>query len=130
MSQTTRPPDALDLALSAFFKAEMLHPWPAAPVPMTATPSSLATTRRYPGGRARLTLAASVALLLGTGWFLTNGLSTGDRARPARAAGGGFDVLDGATAKTPDAFGPQRKAKAKEAKDPMAGFQPGPVTLP
>src|SRR5262249_36279363 len=93
------PVDDLDRLLSEFFKGQLKRPRPAAPVVMTAAtePSVLAATRgpeleaprnqptanRDPGSRARYTLAASVALLLGTGWFLSNGFQPGERPVPS-----------------------------------------------
>lgn len=92
--------DALDALLSDFFKAQLKKPWPKAPIPDAAAwpaePSELATARaaeaprnapspqRDSSARARFTLAASVALLLGTGLFLADGFQPG--ARPGRDA--------------------------------------------
>ncbi len=84
----------LDQLLSDFFKSQLKQPWPKAPVPVahaTVEPSELVATRttesprnapakfRDNTARARFTLAASVALLLGTGWLLTNGYEPGTR---------------------------------------------------
>jgi hypothetical protein len=57
-------PDDLDRMLRAFYKAEMPHPWPVAPTnsPRTVLPFHKPTARR-PLFRARLALAASVALI-------------------------------------------------------------------
>ena len=69
-----RSGDDLDGLLRAFFHAEMPHPWPGAPVveetpvvlsrPVTARPRSLF--------RSRMALAASVALLLGIPWLISD----------------------------------------------------------
>jgi hypothetical protein len=82
------PPDELDRLLSEFFKAQLRHPWPNAPVPAAAPasePSGLVNSRaaearneadparRDGSARARLTLAASVALALGACWALSSG---------------------------------------------------------
>src|SRR5215475_10716934 len=68
------PADHLDRLLSDFFKAQMQHPWPAAPATPASEPSVLVAARaaalnaphnqpaRDPQSRARYTLAASVAL--------------------------------------------------------------------
>jgi len=55
-------PDGLEDVLQAFFRAEMPEPWPAftPPAPAAAVP-----VRRRSLSRSRLTLAASVVLLLG-----------------------------------------------------------------
>jgi hypothetical protein len=99
LSTTPETPDELDRAFSEFFKAQLKQPWPKAPLPPGATakaePSELAATRaaeaprnqpspasRDNTARARFTLAASVALMLGTCWYLSNGFEPG--ARPGQ----------------------------------------------
>jgi hypothetical protein len=92
-------PDELDRLFSEFFKAQLKHPWPNAPVPASSSastqptePSELraaraqeaprntpAPARRDSSARARFTLAASVALMLGTCWYLSNGFAPGSR---------------------------------------------------
>jgi hypothetical protein len=87
-------PDELDRLFSDFFKAQLKNPWPNAPgapsVPLAATPRVASEPRTVPApvpavrphdgtSRARLTLAASVALVLGTCWYLSNGLAPGPR---------------------------------------------------
>lgn len=75
------PTDALDRLLSDFFKTQMKRPWPAAPaVPVRSEPSELVVVRnRTPvsapdhSTRSRITLAASVAILFGSCWYLSNG---------------------------------------------------------
>ncbi|MDB5307873.1 MAG: hypothetical protein JWO38_2075 [Gemmataceae bacterium] len=135
MSQSIIQPDAIDSFLSDFFKSRMRHPWPAAPVPVSAQPSALvaprvASSQMDTNGRARITLAASVALLIGTCWYLSNGWQSADRSLSKPGQGGGPNVLPESTAESPGAFEKNRKDKASQTKDPMAGFQPGPITLP
>jgi hypothetical protein len=66
---TTHSPDDLDRQLSAYFRAQVPTQWPAAPVPVQAR-----TAPRFGAAwKTRLTLAASVAGLLGLGWVLTSG---------------------------------------------------------
>ncbi len=108
--------DKLDGLLADFFKAQMKKPWPAAPEthPMS-TPASAntgtapetprnqpAAARRDSGSKARYTLAASVALLLGTCWYLSNGFQPGDRP----SDGTGPDRLNKTTAGPGDSKGP------------------------
>ncbi|MBI1913273.1 MAG: hypothetical protein HYS12_00720 [Planctomycetes bacterium] len=67
--------DDVDWLLSDFFRAELPKPWPAAPVP-DEQPRSLPLSprkpaRRWSASRSRFALAASVALLLIGGWFLS-----------------------------------------------------------
>src|SRR5215468_8251064 len=92
----TETQDDLDRLFSEFFKAQLKHPWPNAPVPAASAsaqptePSELraaraadaprnapALARRDNSARARFTLAASVALMLGACWYLSNGFQPG-----------------------------------------------------
>jgi hypothetical protein len=95
MNQNTPTDDQLDGLLSDFFKAEMKTPWPAAPAtaPVSA-PAAQAPAQNQPAARdesrkSRYTLAASVALLLGTCWALSNGFQPAERATPGGAGTGG-----------------------------------------
>ncbi|MDY3557533.1 hypothetical protein R5W23_000059 [Gemmata sp. JC673] len=98
--------DALDALLSDFFKAQLPTPWPKAPVAsVPVVPSEVARAAAAPGkvqgvpardstARARFTLAASVALLLGTGWFLADGVQSGPHTgRGASPDAGGLKFL-------------------------------------
>jgi hypothetical protein len=95
------PVDAFDRLLSTYFKAQLKRPWPTAPQasivePSTfvaermasAEPSPRKTTTPDTGSRARYTLAASVALLLATCWYLSIGFQPANRADPGPARGG------------------------------------------
>jgi hypothetical protein len=106
------PNENVDRLLSAFFKAEMPDPWPAAPTASTTEPSGLvaeraeaprnepAVARRDHNSRARYTLAASVALLLGTCWTLSDGFQSGTRGTNGPANGTSGDFLGPSDAKT------------------------------
>jgi hypothetical protein len=94
-----KTPDELDRLFSGFFKAQLKHPWPNAPLPPAGNavePSELVAARSAGAtqnvptptrteaaydstARARFTLAASVALMLGTCWYLSNGFESGTR---------------------------------------------------
>lgn len=69
----------LDGLLSSFFKAELPDPFPpfkqhAAQMPMpVATPRDV---RRFEVSKSRLSLAASVALIIGGCWYLSNQIGT------------------------------------------------------
>jgi hypothetical protein len=99
---TPDTPDELDLLFSEFFKAQLKEPWPKAPVPtaepseLAAPPSTLAPANapaaRDASARARFTLAASVALVIGASWFLSNGFQ-GTRGGNAPAPNGGPGML-------------------------------------
>lgn len=139
MSKTTHPPDKLDGLLSDYFKAQMPTPWPAAPVPGSAgraEPSGLLAARTPPanadrgGNRARVTLAASVALLLGTCWFLSRDGQPVHRAPGKPAPGSGPGLIDSGTATMPEAFDSMKKDKAGKTADPMVDFRPPAVKLP
>jgi hypothetical protein len=90
--------DDLDRLLSRFLKGQMPHPWPAAPATPAARtePSALAAPRNVdPARRARYTLAASVAIVLGTCWAFSNGFRPGDRpggVAVPQQGGEGFDL--------------------------------------
>lgn len=89
-------PEAIDEMLSRFMKSEMPHPWPKAPTPQVGsiTPaSSPRLTDSSPLVSSRYSLAASVVLILGGCWLLSNLLS--DNPNPNR-----FGGLDGGNAST------------------------------
>jgi hypothetical protein len=101
----TSPDDNVDRLLSAFFKAELPHAWPGAPDVAVSEPSALVadragaaeTPRNQPahrdnGNKARYTLAASVALLLGTCWALSDGFQSNGRPANGTAPGTGVNL--------------------------------------
>jgi hypothetical protein len=99
--------DDLDRLLSRFYQSEMPAPWPAAPRPeATARPMPASRLPGYERPRQLVTgpraaLAASVALLLGSCWFLSN--QTGEVAVPQH---GGATATEGkATKKFPHEIG-------------------------
>jgi hypothetical protein len=65
--------DGCDQVFSDFFKNEMPHPWPG---PLALTSVEPAHRRVETGNRSRYTLAASVAVLLGLGAYLSSGSPT------------------------------------------------------
>jgi len=97
MSQPTLPHDPVDAALSDYFKSAMPKAWPAAP--RTAEPAGSVASRSATGTRARFTLAASVALALGAGLWLSGGPQPATRPVPAKPA-----LLPDASAKMPKEF--------------------------
>lgn len=105
----SEPLDALDQLLADYFKAELKQLWPTAPASSQIEASGLVAARarepmarRDNNSRARLTLAASVALLLGTCWYLSSGFQSGDRVVPGNPSRGG--VLGDAGASKPAAL--------------------------
>ena len=140
MSQTLQDADGIDRLLSDFFKSKMPHPWPAPPVPpgALAEPSTLAAARddrrerearpaASSGNRARYTLAASVALMLGACWYLSTGANPAGKPASPVAPGTGTDFLSPGSAKLPEPFekhgNPEKKEKGKR------GFHPGSIPL-
>ena len=126
-------PEELDRLFSEFFKAQLKHPWPNAPVPASgaakpAEPSELVTARatetprsastparRDNSARARFTLAASVALMLGTCWYLSNGFAPGSRPVGAPNQGDAPGMLPGGGAHDEQGVLPKvREIKATE----------------
>ena len=99
--------DDLDRLLSRFYQSEMPGPWPPAPHPDgAARPMPASRLSGYERPRQLVTgpraaLAASVALLLGSCWFLSN--QTGDVPAPPHS---GVTATDGkATKKFPHEIG-------------------------
>jgi hypothetical protein len=80
--------------------------------------------------RSRLTLAASVAVLLGVCWYATTGGPIAERGGQRPAPGVGPNVLPDATAHTPPEFRKNSQEKAKNTTDPMNGFRPKAMPLP
>jgi hypothetical protein len=127
--------EKLDRVLSDFFKSKMKQPWPAAPTTPSRMPimepSLLAATRtafvetsrnqpvetgnsRDGGSKSRYTLAMSVAMLLGTCWYLSNGFQQGERVAPAgNTTPKVFNVLPESGAEKPAALEQIRKDKAE-----------------
>ena len=101
---STPPGDDLDRLLTAYFRAEMPARWPPAPAPAGSGGSRRPARpdNADPAVRSRWALAASVALLVGSCWYLS-GLATD--GRPKKGPG-----LDDTTAKMP-----------KEVKDHLGG---------
>lgn len=133
MNQSPQNPDCIDRLLSDFFKSQVPYPWPSAPVSEASrAEASVLTTAREsrrasdPGRRPRLTLAVSVALLLGALWFMSAGSTPGPRPQGAPKPGTGtIDVIGQGTANLPK----ELHKDQKENKDGK-GFKPGPITLP
>lgn len=140
------PPDALDRLLSDFFKGQMKRPWPAAPATSAGLngkpvgivePASLlgarnATSRPElahprvvtaspePGSRARLTLAASVAILLGSCWYLSNGpWAPASHSAPAAKSGPSANPFGEASADGNPIFEQHDRNKATRPAAPM-----------
>jgi hypothetical protein len=75
-------PDELDRRFGAYFKAQVPQPWPTAPVAnVEASARVPAVQRESPTGR--VTLAASVACLLGLGLALSYGPGFQSPAAPS-----------------------------------------------
>jgi hypothetical protein len=123
MNQDPHPPDALDRAFSDYFQGQMPRPWPPAPA-VAATPAR--GRAADPSRRARWTLAASVALLAGTGWFVSGGPPPGGRSVPKSGPAAVTDPFAGSTATMPDAL----KGGAGKAESAAQGLAPEPIELP
>ena len=105
MSQTTLPPEKVDDLLSDYFKSKMRQPWPTAPATASIEPSTRRTATQ--SNRARYTLAASVAILLGACWYFSNG-SRPERVSPQTPGTPG--ILNDGSAKMPKEFEKTKKA--------------------
>jgi len=82
LSATPAQPDELDRRFAAYFKAQVPQPWPEAPVANVEASSRLPAVQRE-SHTGRLTLAASVACLLGLGLALSYGPSFQGSATPS-----------------------------------------------
>jgi len=77
--------DDLDRAFAAYFKKQVPSTWPALHYEPVASPSTLRTPSTQPSTgsmRSRVTLAASVAALVGLGLYI----SSGHRTPPANSS--------------------------------------------
>jgi len=83
MNTTTRIPNTpedgagLDQLLAAYFRSEMPTRWPATPVPWAEKPQAGTNHVANPSRKSRWALAASVALLIGGGWYLSGHMTDG-----------------------------------------------------
>jgi hypothetical protein len=99
MTEPMLPPDPVDDVLRGYFQSQMPKPWPAAP--RTAEPSGLAARRSESSNRARLTLAASVLILIGACWMFSGGPQP---AVPGHSKPSLPGTLDAGSAKMPKEF--------------------------
>ncbi|MCE9566183.1 MAG: hypothetical protein K8U57_29530 [Planctomycetes bacterium] len=146
MNKTPLSEESLDAMFSDFFKAKMQKPWPAAPATPTlrSEPSSLAAARATQtpveaprnqpvavnhdsSSKARYTLAASVALLIGTCWTLSNGFQPSERATPNGTPNS--VNMNPITASDPDALKELRKENATKGNNKNDGFVPPMIDL-
>jgi len=149
MNKTPLTEDSLDAMFSDFFKAKMQKPWPAAPATPTvrSEPSSLAAARAAQtpveveaprnqpvaashdsGSKARYTLAASVALLIGTCWTLSNGFQPGERSAPANGSPNSVN-MNPITASDPAVLTKIREENATKGNNKNDGFVPPVIDL-
>ena len=96
MTPTTPPADETESLFAEYLKAQVPHPWPACRALARSEPAELSGTPGRSDRRSRLTLAASIAILLGGGLAL----STGPRPEPApdQSPAAGPNLLNSATA--------------------------------
>jgi len=78
--QPNVPGDEVDRLLAGYFRAELPAKWPAAPRPWAdpARPQNRAPSAD-PASKSRWALAASVALLIGSCWYLSGAATNGHR---------------------------------------------------
>ena len=78
--QPNLPGDEVDRLLTAYFRAEMPARWPAAPSPSGTFRRPDNAPAADPASKSRWALAASVAILVGSCWYLS-GLATDGRPK-------------------------------------------------
>ncbi len=83
-----RPDDEIDRLFTAYFRAEMPARWPNAPRPWAETVQPSLAASADPARKSRWALAASVALLIGSCWYLSGHVTDG-KAKP------GFNLDNG-----------------------------------
>ena len=71
------PEEGVDRLVAAYFRSEMPSQWPAAPQPWAEKPRPAVETTASPSRKSRWALAASVALLIGTCWYLSGQMTNG-----------------------------------------------------
>ena len=87
-----RPEDEIDRLFTAYFRAEMPARWPNAPRPWAQTVQPASSAPADPTRKSRWALAASVALLIGSCWYLSGHVTDG-KAKPGfNPEGGAADV--------------------------------------
>jgi hypothetical protein len=149
MNTTPANPEApaeMDRLFSDFFKAQLKKPWPNAPIapagaaPAATEPSELVAARtpsaprntparpasakgRDSTARARFTLAVSVALMLGTCWYLSNGFEPSGRPGAPTQNGGPGLLKDSEASPQPGSpLNTMKENKAKENNGPKIGL--------
>ncbi len=85
-----RQPEAVDRLLGDYFKSQMPKQWPAAPRAGGARPAATPATDTLTP--SRWALAASVALLIGGGWFVTQFADNGKSKTTTNFEKGEADV--------------------------------------
>lgn len=85
-------PDAVDRVLGDYFHAQLPKQWRPSPQPWQASiqPASLAQNaiKGDSLAKSRLTLVASVALLLGACWYLSGRMTNGKKTNSINFEGG------------------------------------------
>ncbi|MBO0699828.1 MAG: hypothetical protein J2P46_15630 [Zavarzinella sp.] len=92
--QPNVPGDEVDRLLTAYFRAQMPAKWPAAPVPSggISPPARQNAVPTDPTAKSRWALAASVALLIGSCWYLSEKATDGHRRPDTNLTGTTADV--------------------------------------
>jgi hypothetical protein len=134
------PSDALDRLLSDYFKAQMKRPWPGAPRPTAqAAPARRVEVRNTTAAglltnhptRARITLAASVAILLGSCWYLSSESQPASRSAPDQPGRTSSPLpLETGTAHGPEVLEKVKEIKATQTKPDPADVPMTPIADP
>lgn len=116
--QSTSPdvPDDIDRALSDFFKGQLPATWPACRAVAAVQPAPAKQPDRDSSWSSRAALVASVALLLGLGFYFSSGTNPG----PNPQAASSDKIMNGATANGSGLL--NSATPAKKHADPMKDF--------
>jgi hypothetical protein len=83
-----RPDDEIDRLFTAYFQAERPARWPGCPRPWADKAQPVPASQADATARSRWALAASVALLIGSCWYLSGHMTDG-KSKP------GWDLKGG-----------------------------------
>jgi hypothetical protein len=83
-----RPDDEVDRLFTAYFQGQLPDRWPNPPHPRAEKAQPIPTASGDPAARSRWALAASVALLIGSCWYLSGHVTDG-KAKPGFNPDGG-----------------------------------------
>lgn len=97
MSMNTRPSnrpadDEIDRLFTAYFQARRPAQWPSCPRPWADRAQPATASQPDAASRSRWALAASVAILIGSCWYLSGHMTAGKNKPDWNLEGGGANI--------------------------------------